>query len=300
MKFNKSLFFKGMLMGVAEIIPGVSGGTLAFITGIYKELIDSIKSVNLDSLKLLFKFQFKNFWYQINGNFLSTLLMGMIVSILILSRFITFLLDSHHFKIWGFFFGLILCSAFIIFKSINKLTPISYLLLSLGLVLSGYISLVAPSSTPNTNIFIFLSGAIAISAMILPGISGSFILVFLSKYEFILNSLNSFETNVLSIFLAGCITGLVTFSRLLSYLFKNYYDNVVSMLVGFLFGSLIKIWPFYEIIELNQDNEPLYTNPVLPNTYQTLETYYFITFAIVGILSIWFIEKKFIGIGKEY
>ena len=287
-------------MGVAEIIPGVSGGTLAFITGIYKELIHSIKSVNLDSLKLLFKFQFKNFWYQINGNFLSTLLIGMIVSILILSRFIAFLLDSHHFKIWGFFFGLILCSAFIIFKSINKLTPISYLLLSLGLVLSGYISLVAPSSTPNTNIFIFLSGAIAISAMILPGISGSFILVFLSKYEFILNSLNSFETNVLSIFLAGCITGLVTFSRLLSYLFKNYYDNVVSMLVGFLFGSLIKIWPFYEIIELNQDNEPLYTNPVLPNTYQTLETYYFITFAIVGILSIWFIEKKFIGIGKEY
>ena len=287
-------------MGVAEIIPGVSGGTLAFITGIYKELIDSIKSVNLDSLKLLFRFQFKNFWYQINGNFLSTLLIGMIVSILILSRFIAFLLDSHHFKIWGFFFGLILCSAFIIFKSINKLTPISYLLLSLGLVLSGYISLVAPSSTPNTNIFIFLSGAIAISAMILPGISGSFILVFLSKYEFILNSLNSFETNVLSIFLAGCITGLVTFSRLLSYLFKNYYDNVVSMLVGFLFGSLIKIWPFYEIIELNQDNEPLYTNPVLPNTSQTLETFYFITFAIVGILSIWFIEKKFIGIGKEY
>jgi putative membrane protein len=300
MKFNKSLFFKGMLMGVAEIIPGVSGGTLAFITGIYKELIDSIKSVNLDSLKLLFKFQFKNFWYQINGNFLSTLLMGMIVSILVLSRFIAFLLDSHHFKIWGFFFGLILCSAFIIFKSISKLTPVSYFLLSLGLVLSGYISLIAPSSTPNTNIFIFLSGAIAISAMILPGISGSFILVFLSKYEFILNSLNSFETNVLLIFLAGCITGLVTFSRLLSYLFKNYYDNVVSMLVGFLFGSLIKIWPFYEIIELNQDNEPLYTNPVLPNTYQTLETFYFITFVIVGILSISFIEKKFIGIGKEY
>jgi putative membrane protein len=300
MKFNKSLFFKGMLMGVAEIIPGVSGGTLAFITGIYKELIDSIKSVNLDSLKLLFKFQFKNFWYQINGNFLSTLLMGMIVSILVLSRFIAFLLDSHYFKIWGFFFGLLLCSAFIIFKSISKLTPVSYFLLSLGLVLSGYISLVAPSSTPNTNIFIFLSGAIAISAMILPGISGSFILVFLSKYEFILNSLNSFEANVLIIFLAGCITGLVTFSRLISYLFKNYYDNVVSMLVGFLFGSLIKIWPFYEIIELNQDNEPLYTNPVLPNTYQTLETFYFITFVIVGILSISFIEKKFIGIGKEY
>mgnify|MGYP001468228848 FL=1 len=300
MKFNKSLFFKGMLMGIAEIIPGVSGGTLAFITGIYKELIDSIKSINLDSLKLLFQLQLKKFWHQINGNFLSTLLVGMVVSILLLSRFITFLLDFHQFKIWGFFFGLIISSALIIFKSINKLNSVSLLFLLAGLVLSAYISLVAPSSTPNNNIFIFLSGAIAISAMILPGISGSFILLFLSKYEFILSSLNSFEINVILVFLAGCVTGLVTFSRLLSYLFKNFYDNVVGLLVGFLFGSLIKIWPFYEVIEFNQDNEPLYTNPVFPNSSQTTEIIYFIFFLIIGILSIWIIEKKFIGIGKEY
>jgi putative membrane protein len=300
MKFNKSLFFKGMLMGIAEIIPGVSGGTLAFITGIYKELIDSIKSINLDSLKLLFQLQLKKFWLQINGNFLSTLLVGMVVSILLLSRFITFLLDFHQFKIWGFFFGLIISSALIIFKSINKLNSVSLLFLLAGLVLSAYISLVAPSSTPNNNIFIFLSGAIAISAMILPGISGSFILLFLSKYEFILSSLNSFEINVILVFLAGCVTGLVTFSRLLSYLFKNFYDNVVGLLVGFLFGSLIKIWPFYEVIEFNQDNEPLYTNPVFPNSSQTTEIIYFIFFLIIGILSIWIIEKKFIGIGKEY
>ena len=300
MKFNKSLFFKGMLMGIAEIIPGVSGGTLAFITGIYKELIDSIKSINLDSLKLLFQLQLKKFWHQINGNFLFTLLVGMVVSILLLSRFITFLLDFHQFKIWGFFFGLIISSALIIFKSINKLNSVSLLFLFAGLVLSAYISLVAPSSTPNNNIFIFLSGAIAISAMILPGISGSFILLFLSKYEFILSSLNSFEINVILVFLAGCVTGLVTFSRLLSYLFKNFYDNVVGLLVGFLFGSLIKIWPFYEVIEFNQDNEPLYTNPVFPNSSQTTEIIYFIFFLIIGILSIWIIEKKFIGIGKEY
>ena len=299
MKFNTSLFVKGMLMGIAEIIPGVSGGTLAFITGIYTELVDSIKSVNLGSLKLLFKFQFKNFWQQINGNFLLTLFIGMISSILILSRFIIFLLDNHHFKIWGFFFGLILSSAFIIFKSISNLNTKSYFFLSLGFVVSGYISLVAPSSTPNTYFFIFISGAIAISAMILPGISGSFILVYLSKYEFILSSLNSLEINVLTVFLAGCVTGLVTFSRLLSYLFKNYYDSVVSILVGFLMGSLIKIWPFYQIIEFNQNNEPLYTNPVLPNSNQTLESIYFLIFLVVGILSIWFIEKKFIGIGKE-
>jgi putative membrane protein len=224
----------------------------------------------------------------------------MVVSILLLSRFITFLLDFHQFKIWGFFFGLIISSALIIFKSINKLNSVSLLFLFAGLVLSAYISLVAPSSTPNNNIFIFLSGAIAISAMILPGISGSFILLFLSKYEFILSSLNSFEINVILVFLAGCVTGLVTFSRLLSYLFKNFYDNVVGLLVGFLFGSLIKIWPFYEVIEFNQDNEPLYTNPVFPNSSQTTEIIYFIFFLIIGILSIWIIEKKFIGIGKEY
>jgi putative membrane protein len=140
MKFNKSLFFKGMLMGIAEIIPGVSGGTLAFITGIYKELIDSIKSINLDSLKLLFQLQLKKFWHQINGNFLSTLLVGMVVSILLLSRFITFLLDFHQFKIWGFFFGLIISSALIIFKSINKLNSVSLLFLFRISFISIYIS----------------------------------------------------------------------------------------------------------------------------------------------------------------
>src|SRR6056300_197693 len=299
MKFNKSLFLKGMLMGVAEIIPGVSGGTLAFITGMYKELIDSIKSINLHSLRLLFKFQFKNFWFQINGNFLSTLLMGMVLSIFILARFITFLLDNHHFKIWGFFFGLIICSAFIIFRSISKLTLTCYFLLSLGLVLSGYISLVAPSSTPNTNFFIFISGAIAISAMILPGISGSFILVFLSKYEFILKALNSFDTAVISIFLAGCIVGLVTFRRVFSYLFKKYNDVVSSVLIGFLGGSLLKIWPFYEVLEYNSANEPIYTSPILPTASQSNDLVFFFTFGVIGFLGMWVIEKNFIGLNKE-
>ena len=294
-----SLLFKGMLMGIAEIVPGVSGGTIAFITGIYKELINSIKSINVISIRFLIKFQFKKFWNHINGNFLLTLLIGMIASVLLLSRIITFLLDNYSFQIWGFFFGLIISSAFLISKSIHNLNFQNYLWLFLGLTLSGYISLVAPSSTPNSIIFVFLSGAIAISAMILPGISGSFILVFLSKYEFILKALNSFDTAVISIFLVGCIVGLVTFSRVFSYLFKRYNDVVISVLIGFLFGSLFKIWPFYEVLEYNSANEPIYTSPILPTANQSNDLVFFFTFGVIGFVSMWVLEKRFIGLNKE-
>ena len=147
--------------------------------------------------------------------------------------------------------------------------------------------------------YIFLSGFIGISAMILPGISGSFILVFLSKYEFILKALNSFDTAVISIFLAGCIVGLVTFSRVFSYLFKKYNDVVISVLIGFLGGSLFKIWPFYEVLEYNSSNEPIYTTPILPTASQSNDLVFFFTFGVIGFLGMWVIEKKFIGLNKE-
>ena len=188
-------------MGVAEIIPGVSGGTLAFITGIYNELINSIKSINFESIRFLTKLELRKFWKHINGNFLLTLLLGMVSSIVLFSRIISFLLTNYNFHIWGFFFGLIISSAILISRNINDPRLKNYVFLLFGLFVSGSISLLSPSSSPNSSFFIFLSGAIAISAMILPGISGSFILVFLSKYEFILNSLNNFDINVLSIFI---------------------------------------------------------------------------------------------------
>ena len=159
--------------------------------------------------------------------------------------------------------------------------------------------MVAPSSSPNSSFFIFLSGAIAISAMILPGISGSFILVFLSKYECILNALNSFDINILSVFISGCIFGLITFSRLLSYLFKNFNDIVISTLVGFLLGSLIKICPFYEVVEYDLNKNPIYTNPVFPTTDLLSEIVYFTIFSLSGIFIMWLLEKKFIGISKS-
>ena len=258
-------------MGVAEIIPGVSGGTIAFITGIYEELIESIKSINSNGIKLLFSLQFKKFWNHINGKFLTTLLFGMVFSILFLSRIIEFLLTDHPFKIWGFFFGLIIASIFIIQKSINNKKLNLFMFFFAGLFLASYISLTAPSESSEESWFVFLSGALAISAMILPGISGSFILVFISKYEFILNALNNFELSILGIFLAGCVVGLLTFSRVLSYLFKKFNDPIISLLMGFLAGSLIKIWPFYEILETNSKNEPIYTTPILPLAHQNSE-----------------------------
>ena len=299
MKIKPDLYLKGVFMGIAEIIPGVSGGTIAFITGIYEELIDSIKSVNSRSLKLLLTFKFASFWKAVNGSFLITLIIGMLTSILILSRFIVYLIDDHPFKIWGFFFGLIIASGILIFYQIQKIGIAVLLSFVIGLSVASYIALQAPSITPNTNFFIFMSGAIAISAMILPGISGSFILVFLSKYEFILKALNSFDTAVISVFLAGCIVGLVTFSRVFSYLFKKYSDVVVSALIGFLGGSLFKIWPFYEVLEYNSSNEPIYTTPILPTTNQSNDLIFFFTFVIIGFISMWVLEKKFIGLSKE-
>jgi len=286
-------------MGIAEIIPGVSGGTIAFITGIYEELIYSIKSVDLKAFKLFSQLQLRNFWKHINGNFLITLVSGMAISILLFSRIISYLLDFHPFKIWGLFFGLIIASAIFILKKIESFNFLTYLSLIFGLLLASYISLVSPTMTSNSSISIFASGAIAISAMILPGISGSFILVFLSKYEFILNALNEFNFEVLSIFILGCIFGLVFFSRIITFLFNRFSSVVISLLVGFLFGSLIKIWPFYEVIEYNLKNEPVYTRPNLPTLNQGVDIIYFLVFTLIGFFSMWIIEKKYLRSNLE-
>lgn len=286
-------------MGIAEIIPGVSGGTIAFITGIYEELIYSIKSVDLKAIKLFSQLQLRNFWKHINGNFLITLVSGMAISILLFSRIISYLLDFHPFKIWGLFFGLIIASAIFILKKIDSFNFLTYLSLIFGLLLASYISLVSPTTTSNSSISIFTSGAIAISAMILPGISGSFILVFLSKYEFILNALNEFNFEVLSIFILGCIFGLVFFSRIITFLFNRFSSVVISLLVGFLFGSLIKIWPFYEVIEYNLKNEPVYTRPNLPTLNQGVDIIYFLVFTLIGFFSMWAIEKKYLRSNLE-
>ena len=303
MKIKLVLFFKGIAMGAADIVPGVSGGTIALITGIYEELIDSIKNISFKLFKILFTDGFKSFWKDLNGNFLLTLASGILLSILLLAQFISYLLVNHEFKIWGFFFGLILSSGLFLYRQVNTLSSSSFIYLSFGFLLSSIISLTGPTSTPDNYLFVFITGSIAICAMILPGISGSFILLLLSKYEYIINAIKDLKLDVLIVFSIGCIFGLLLFSRFLSYLFTNYKNTVLSVLSGFLFGSLIKVWPFRRVIEtrINSEGvvEPFITRPTLPEVNNFEEITFFACFTLFGYFLIYFLQKKSIEDNKE-
>ncbi len=303
MKIKLALFFKGIAMGAADIVPGVSGGTIALITGIYEELIDSIKNISFRLFKILFTDGFKSFWKDLNGNFLLTLASGILLSILLLAQFISYLLVNHEFKIWGFFFGLILSSGLFLYRQVNTLSSSSFIYLSFGFLLSSIISLTGPTSTPDNYLFVFITGSIAICAMILPGISGSFILLLLSKYEYIINAIKDLKLDVLIVFSIGCIFGLLLFSRILSYLFTNYKNTVLSVLSGFLFGSLIKVWPFRRIIEtrINSEGvvESFITRPTLPEINNIEEITFFAFFTLFGYFLIYFLQKKSIEDNKE-
>jgi len=293
------LYFKGVAMGAADIVPGVSGGTIALISGIYEELIFTLKNINLSLLKTLFKDGFKVFWKNLNGNFLSILLLGIASSVILLAQVIVFLLDNHEFKIWGFFFGLIISSAFLIIKDVNPLNIIQIIWILSGIVIAALISLSNTTQIPDTDIFIFLTGSIAITAMILPGISGSFILLLLSKYEYIITAIKEFNVRTLLVFALGCIFGLIVFSRILHFLFQNYKMNLLSLLSGFLIGSLIKIWPFRKALEtrINSDGieEAITSQPIIPNMEYQEELIFFVLFTLIGYFLISVIQKKSIS-----
>lgn len=238
------LFFKGMGMGGADVVPGVSGGTIAFITGIYEELLNSIKSVDLDAVKLLFSLKLAEFWKKINGAFLLPLLLGIATSILSLAKLLSFLLKAYPIHLWSFFFGLIIISTFIVLRVIRKWSLSTVIALIIGVAVAYAITAMAPATTPDHPIFIFIAGAIAICAMILPGISGSFILLMLGKYQQIFTALSNFDIKTIGIFALGCLVGLLSFVRLVSWLLKKYHDVTVALLAGFMVGSLNKIWPW--------------------------------------------------------
>ncbi|MBK5202813.1 MAG: DUF368 domain-containing protein, partial [Prolixibacteraceae bacterium] len=239
---------KGIGMGAADVVPGVSGGTIAFITGIYKELIDSIKSINISAIKLLLKGKIKLFWKAINGTFLLSIITGIGISIFSLARLMTFLLENYPVLIWSFFFGLIVASILYIAKEIKSWKAGTIISLMLGIITAYWITVISPAEANATNWFIFLSGSIAICAMILPGISGSFILVLLGMYKFILGAVSDLNISVLSLFIFGAFIGIVVFSNLLSWLLKKYYAVTMALLTGFMTGSLNKVWPWKEAI----------------------------------------------------
>jgi putative membrane protein len=290
-----TLVIKGMAMGAADVVPGVSGGTIAFITGIYEELIFSIKSINLKNLKLLFRGKIAAFWKAINGTFLLSIVVGIGISILSLARLLTYVLINYPELIWSFFFGLIVASAIYVAKQIKVWNAPTWLSLLAGIVIAYVITEITPAETTNAGWFIFLSGAIAICAMILPGISGSFILLLLGKYTYIIGAVGELKIGILTIFLAGAAVGIVSFSNVLAYLLKKYHNPTIALLAGFMIGSLNKVWPWKNNIEMFTDRhgvlKPLVQENVLPHNYTgDPHLYGAIVLAIVGFALIFAIE----------
>jgi len=264
---------KGMAMGAADVVPGVSGGTIAFISGIYEELLNSISSFNFSLINVFKNEGFKSVWIKVNGNFLVSLFVGILISVLSLAKLIESMLENHPIVIWSFFFGLVLASIIYIGKQITKWTKGSFLCLILGAILAFYITTLNPMVSANSSPwFLFLAGMIAICAMILPGISGSFILVLLGAYKPVLNALNTKDFVSIIIFLVGAILGLLSFSRMLKWLFSTYKNYTLATLTGFIIGSLNKIWPWKETISWRTNSKgievPFNTASVSPFSFE--------------------------------
>lgn len=262
------VFLKGTGMGAADVVPGVSGGTIAFITGIYEELINSIKSIDLQAIKFFFTGKWISFWKHINGNFLLSVFLGIAAAVISLAKVLEHLLETQPVLIWSFFFGLILISSFVVAQKIKKWDYAKVVSLVAGIGVAFYITSVTPAETTDAAWFIFLSGVLASCAMILPGISGSFILLLLGKYQFALNAVNEVNIPDLLILGAGAVTGLLSLSRVLSWLFRKYHDMTVALLAGFMIGSLNKIWPWKQTVEsviIEGVEKPLIQKNILPS-----------------------------------
>ncbi|SEF40006.1 DUF368 domain-containing protein [Parabacteroides chinchillae] len=285
------LVLKGMGMGAADVVPGVSGGTIAFIVGIYEELINSIKSINGTSLKLLFTGKIAAFWKAINANFLLSIVAGIGISIFSLAKLITYLLIYHPILVWAFFFGLVLASTWFVAKDIKQWNWKTILSFIIGAIIAYYITVATPAETSNSLPFIFLSGAIAICAMILPGISGSFILVLMGKYFYIMEAVKTFNIPIMLTFICGAIIGITSFSRVLSFALRKFHDITISVLAGFMLGSLNKVWPWKEIIETYTDShgeiKPLIEANIMPNQL----VWEAIGLMILGFALVYFLEK---------
>ena len=265
------VYLKGVAMGAADVVPGVSGGTVAFITGIYEKLVESIKSIEPKAVRLLFKEGPAAFWNYINGTFLLVLALGIGTSIVTLARVITDLLENQPELLWSFFFGLILVSSIYAGRRIKVWGAVNIVVLLIGGVVGYLLTELAPARVEPDSLMLFVAGAIAICAMILPGISGSFILLMMGLYGHVIGAIKDFQLSVLGLFAAGAVTGLLGFSHLLSWLLKRHHDTTMALLTGFMVGSLNKVWPWKETIEyrVNSHGEqsPFLQQNVLPQQY---------------------------------
>ncbi|MDF7825242.1 DUF368 domain-containing protein [Pontiellaceae bacterium B12227] len=251
--------FKGALMGAANVIPGVSGGTMALLTGIFEKLINAIKSFDLTAVKLACRFKFKELFEHVDIKFLSAIGIGVIGSILTVARILEYLFEHHALYVWAFFFGLILASVYFVGKKISQRNVATILLFIVGTAIAVGIAFMEPASRNESVPYLILCGAVAMCSMILPGLSGSFVLLLMGNYELVMiEAVNTFNLKVIIPMGIGAAGGLVAFSRILSWVFKKFHDQTIALLTGFIFGSLAILWPWKEaVIKIFQDGDEI-------------------------------------------
>ena len=297
-----SLIFKGIGMGAANVIPGVSGGTIALITGIFEKLINSIKSFDLKAVRLILKGDFKDFFSRVNMGFLLSVFSGIFISILTLAKILGYLFENYPVYIWAYFFGLILASVYFVGKRIEKVDVWVVFTFLVGTIIAVLLSVLSPATENRHLYYLILCGIVAICSMILPGLSGSFVLILMGNYELIfIQAVNEFDMGILIPVGVGAVVGLLAFSHILSWIFKRYKDQTISLLTGFILGSLSILWPWKnEVFQTNQFCEILLKSggdPVVigyekyfPQQFNS-EVIISILLMIIGIITIWGIER---------
>lgn len=284
-----------MAMGAADVVPGVSGGTIAFISGIYEELITSINTINLELFKILKQKGFKAFWGKVNGNFLLALFAGIFISVFSLAKFLSWLLENEPILLWAFFFGLVFASVLFVGKEIKKWSLLTVIVFLTGAILAFIITELPPNENVDSLPYLLLSGALAVCAMILPGISGAFILVLLGSYKTILDAVHERDVKIVITVAIGAVFGLLSFARLLKWMFTHYKNLTLALLTGFILGSLNKIWPWKKVLETKTFGEKTITTNdmnVWPGSYEGENQVVFaIILAIIGFSLIFILEK---------
>jgi len=271
------LFFKGVFMGIADAIPGVSGGTIALLLGIYEELISTISGLNFSLITKLKNNGFKSFWESLNGNFLITLVLGIGISLILFVKISANLLTSHPLYVWSFFLGLILATVYVIYKLIESWNLVNIISTLLMIAFSIILTSDSLNISDDTNLFyILICGIIASSAMILPGISGSLILVILGVYKILVEALDNLDVKIISSFIVGAVIGVISFSKILKWLFNNYKSLAYSIMLGLVIGSIEKIWPWNKSFSAELSNLDLFVS---------------ISLVILGFIIVFLLEK---------
>ena len=296
MKKYVILILKGFSMGAANVIPGVSGGTIALITGIYEELIDSLKSFNIQALKLLLKGEFKTFISHINLKFLFAVFFGTALSIISLARVLEYFFKQNEQMVWSFFFGLIIASIYYVAKMINSWNISSIVFLLVGITFATSLAFLKPLSENSSSYYLFICGIVSVASMILPGLSGSYVLILMGNYHLImLHSVSDPFSNLNILFpvILGSIIGFLTLSHSISYILKKHYDSTISLLTGFIVGSLLIIWPWKVPLETilgrNGDLKVISYNWILPD-FAAIENIYCFILILAGIAVVFLIE----------